>query len=408
MSKGKVKILLFAFACEPNKGSEPGVGWNWAIHLSKYLNVTVVTRKNNKNSIESAIRNLSNSNLSFIYYDIPILAKLKNYIPFGIQIYFLLWEYFVVKKIKNISANILQRITFVTTVSLLRIYKLKTPYIFSFCAGGEKTPISIYNTYNFFDKIKEIVRIFYNSFYLYSIITRKIYTNSELIIAVTNDSKFFLENLGVKKKIIIEPAIGLSINEIKRKKNITGKVIYAGSLIYWKNIDILIKAFHGIKKEIKFEIFGTGEKEKELKRYVVKNNLRDRVLFHSPISRDLLLMKLNEYDLALHASSHDSGSMYLLEAISMGIPVLFLDTGGPKEIFRGIDYPLKVDPSLSYNDIINSFTEKINWFYDNYNTFISDFMLVREKIIEKYDWDNKAKRMIEIYKEILNENSSNS
>ena len=31
----KKKILLSAYACEPNEGSEPGVGWNWAIELKK-------------------------------------------------------------------------------------------------------------------------------------------------------------------------------------------------------------------------------------------------------------------------------------------------------------------------------------------------------------------------------------
>lgn len=26
----KLKVLVNAYACEPDKGSEPGVGWNWA------------------------------------------------------------------------------------------------------------------------------------------------------------------------------------------------------------------------------------------------------------------------------------------------------------------------------------------------------------------------------------------
>ena len=30
----KYKILLSAYACEPHKGSEPGIGWNWAIQLA--------------------------------------------------------------------------------------------------------------------------------------------------------------------------------------------------------------------------------------------------------------------------------------------------------------------------------------------------------------------------------------
>ena len=45
----KKKILLSAYACEPNKGSEPGVGWNWAIQLSKMGHIVkIVTRQNNK------------------------------------------------------------------------------------------------------------------------------------------------------------------------------------------------------------------------------------------------------------------------------------------------------------------------------------------------------------------------
>lgn len=37
-----MKILLNAYACEPNRGSEPGVGWHWAIELSKDKNKEVL------------------------------------------------------------------------------------------------------------------------------------------------------------------------------------------------------------------------------------------------------------------------------------------------------------------------------------------------------------------------------
>ena len=49
-----MKILLSAYACEPNKGSEPGVGWHWALELG-YLghDVWVLTRANNRPAIEA-------------------------------------------------------------------------------------------------------------------------------------------------------------------------------------------------------------------------------------------------------------------------------------------------------------------------------------------------------------------
>jgi hypothetical protein len=39
-----MNVLLSAYACMPGWGSEPGNGWNWAMHLSERgMNVTVLT-----------------------------------------------------------------------------------------------------------------------------------------------------------------------------------------------------------------------------------------------------------------------------------------------------------------------------------------------------------------------------
>ena len=48
-----MKILISAYACEPDKGSESEVGWSWVKYLSKTKNkVFVITRSNNKKNIE--------------------------------------------------------------------------------------------------------------------------------------------------------------------------------------------------------------------------------------------------------------------------------------------------------------------------------------------------------------------
>ena len=39
----KKTFLVAAYACEPNEGSEPGVGWNWSIELAKRNRVIVIT-----------------------------------------------------------------------------------------------------------------------------------------------------------------------------------------------------------------------------------------------------------------------------------------------------------------------------------------------------------------------------
>jgi len=54
-----VRILLSAFACDPELGSESGVGWAWAYHLAKAgHDVRVLTFEGQRSSIENRLREL--------------------------------------------------------------------------------------------------------------------------------------------------------------------------------------------------------------------------------------------------------------------------------------------------------------------------------------------------------------
>jgi len=68
-----MKILLSAYACEPNRGSEPGVGWHWALEIEKLGHeVWILTRSNNKPVIDEYYsQNKQPSNLHFAYFDLP-------------------------------------------------------------------------------------------------------------------------------------------------------------------------------------------------------------------------------------------------------------------------------------------------------------------------------------------------
>ena len=91
----KFKILLSAYACEPNKGSEPKTGWKWATTLPKLGHeVHVITRHNNQEIINNYLTNKKIPNLYFYYFDysswfIKIIKGKSN--PRS-HLYFFLWQ----------------------------------------------------------------------------------------------------------------------------------------------------------------------------------------------------------------------------------------------------------------------------------------------------------------------------
>src|SRR5690242_14784091 len=93
MSK-KLKVLISAYACEPGKGSEPEVGWQWALQMAQYHDVTVLTRANNRAAIEKGLEPLRGTRPlpRFVYHDEgPVLLWLKRQFK-TIRTYYVFWQ----------------------------------------------------------------------------------------------------------------------------------------------------------------------------------------------------------------------------------------------------------------------------------------------------------------------------
>ena len=121
-----MKILLSAYACEPNKGSEPEIAWSWIKFLSKKNEnkIFVITREKNKKKIDKYKFN----NVTFLYYDLPNflmnlikekkIAKHIYIFGFGNLVIFLRYYKFINKQ----NFDFIHHLTFVTYAYSLVFY----------------------------------------------------------------------------------------------------------------------------------------------------------------------------------------------------------------------------------------------------------------------------------------------
>ena len=90
----KLRILISAYACEPRKGSEPGIGWQWALaHAAAGHEVWVLTRANNRAAIEDALQHHPSPGLHFVYHDLPRWMRWWKRGGRGVRLYYLLWQW---------------------------------------------------------------------------------------------------------------------------------------------------------------------------------------------------------------------------------------------------------------------------------------------------------------------------
>ena len=342
----KLKILLSAYACEPNKGSEPGVGWNWAIEIKKLgYEVLIITRKNNKKVIEKELlKNKILNKKNFYYFELPkifiVLKKIIPY-PYGVYFYYYLWQYYLYQRLKeeNFVKNfdIIHHITFGAFRYPSFLWKFNKKIIFGPVGGYELMPKIIKKNLSIINKLEENLREISNYFFLKFDNNLKNFFNSKKIIffSKTKDTKYNLRKY-YKKNIFISSEIGI---DTKNKKIIIRKEIknflFIGRSLYWKGGDILIDAFSlALKKNknIRLSFYTEGKDKNIWKRKISNNNLDQYIKLHGWVNHSKMNSIYRSNDVFIFPSLHDSSGNVLLEALSNSLPVLCLNIGGPGEI----------------------------------------------------------------------------
>ena len=135
---------MCAYACQPNRGSEPGVGWNWVKQAARYNEVWALTRSYNRQFIETELEQRPIPNLHFIYHDISGWAGYQRDRPSSPRLYFLLWQMSAVRVCRRlhlqIGFDVAHHVTFVTFDYPSCLAWLKCPFVWGPVGGGEKPP----------------------------------------------------------------------------------------------------------------------------------------------------------------------------------------------------------------------------------------------------------------------------
>lgn len=405
-------ILISAYACEPNKGSEPGVGWNWMKEIAKNNKVIVITRLNNKNIIEDELKFNSNqyNNISFYYCDVPKRLSFWKKGQRGLHLYYFLWQiecYKLSKLImKNIKVDIALGLTFGNMWLPTFMHKLPCKFIWGPLGGGEGVPIKLWKKLPTKQKLVEIIRIINKYLPLTNIWFYSICKKSDYILVRTNDSfNCIPKKYRSKCDIIIET--GVSVEECeelnRRAKEIEPKYdfIFIGRLVPFKMADIAIKAFANIAKEnsnINFHIVGNGPCLNEYKILIERLEMERQIILHGEVDRNDALEMLMSSKAFLFPSAREGGAWVLFEAMMCSKPIICLDTSGMNVVVTN-ETGIKV-PVNDYDKVVQDFSMAIKEFLDKPDNALYRGINGYERVKSEFEWKSKGKFISKIIEKI--------
>lgn len=337
------KILLSAYACEPNKGSEPGVGWLWAMELSqRNFDVHVITRLNNQPAINKFFETSKKpSNLTFHYFDVPKWLSWWKKGGRGVRTYYLFWQiiaYFFARKLTTqVNFSIVHHISFVTIRQPSFMGLLGIPFIFGPIGGGERSTLRCRKGIGFINFLIELARDFLNSLVKFDPLMWISFSSASEIYVTSHETKKLVPKIFHRKTFVqlaIYPDKG-----IKRDYNTSPQfdLLYVGRFLHWKGLFYLILAVKETQKifpSISLTLIGRGRLEAKMQYLIHQLNLDKNVSILPWVERAKLSQLYDNHKIFVFPSLHDSGGMVVFEALSHSLPVICLNKGGPGTIIN--------------------------------------------------------------------------
>ena len=365
-----MNILISAYACEPNKGSEPAAGWKWAYELSKRgHNIFVITRSNNKQIIDKYLLGLDKQpNIQFIYHDLPkFFITLKR--KFGCtRLYYILWQFSILDKCKNLNLrykfDLVHHITFCSIRHFSLLGELNVKTLIGPLGGSETSPLWLRSHIGLQGFISETFRDFCNLItFIDPFFLRATKRCDKLIFTTKSGIKYC--PVKYRKKIHISTVIGLNEDEFHNKKvsvKNQKNLLFVGRHLHWKGMKIALEAFKKALEtdsDLSLTIVGSGNATRYWKDLTIKYNISKNVSWIPWISQNECEKIFINSGIFIFPSLHDSGGFAVLEAMKNGLPVICFDLGGPAETVDSSSGIILKTNIKDYGLLIENFSKAI-------------------------------------------------
>ena len=403
-------VLVSAYACEPFKGSEPGVGWNFVRQICKFSReVWVVTRANNEDVIKAALECSPVSNVRFVYVDLPRWLSFWKRGSRRVHLYYYLWQFYayyrVTKILKQKRFDIAHHVTLGGDYLFSFLCFLNVPYVWG--PVGHRTYLPArFHAYNagLFqgDFLKQTIQSFFRKF---DPLLRLTAQRAARIVLIGKEEASVKPFQYYDHKITIMPAIGIEVFSACRKTEIVTKevkIISAGNLIPTKGMYYAIRAAaEALRSSLvpfRYTVYGDGPEFAYLKKLVMKLGIENKVYFSGSVSHDTVLSAMREADIFLFPS-FEGGAMVLLEAMMSSLPVISLNHGIYADIVPD-SCAIKIKP-FEPEQTVKQLASAINVLVESPKMRKALGMAAADFVAAYCSWDQRGRQIKKVYEVVL-------
>jgi glycosyltransferase involved in cell wall biosynthesis len=343
-SRGPMRILAFAYACQPGKGSEPGAGWAWSRMLARLGETWVITRRDYQPSIEEALRSVpERNNLHFLYVDLPDVARSWQRGLRGLRVYYLLWQVAALRQARRLRRSMRFDVVWHLTWANAWVGSLGAfagrPFVYGPVGGCVNPSWRFLPHLGWSGAAYEVGRVIARGTSRYlNPLARLSWNRADLILAQNPETRNWFPRAHRPKTTVFPNAVideELIASVADCVPAGPPRAVYAGRLEPWKGAFLCLHALT-LLPDWRLVICGSGSDEARLRRLTRRLGIDDRVEWHGWLPQEELFKRVAEADVFLFPCLREEAGTVIAEARALGLPIVSLARGGPR-ILAGSD-----------------------------------------------------------------------
>lgn len=388
-----MKAIVSAYAVRPYSGSEPGLGWNWVMHLSKSLEkLIVVTEIEFKEEIEEWIRTDKVGNVEFIYVSIGVVGRKLCWNQGNYLFYFFyrVWQLKVFFLLKNTDLSQFDYVHHLNMIGYREpglLHRLGKPFILGPVGGLNIVPSGYTNQLSFLEKMKFQFKKSVNLISLRSPYVKLAFRTSALTLAANSESLDQLKKVGFNSILINETGLN-SLNSATMSLNSSTQILWVGKMVHRKLPVLALDIFRKlllIHPELKLIYLGDGPQRSLLENKINEFGLCEEVEIRGVVSRDEVMHLMKSSRLLLFTSIDEGTPHAVMEALSCRLPVFAHKSCGMQDVIN--EDRFLIEPK-GYDFSLFHFTTKIDRFLKSKE--------IAPVVLEKHLWEKKIEFFFEL------------
>lgn len=404
-------ILINAYACSPNMGSEPGMAWNWCVNLAKYCELHIITEGEFRDKIEAVVPTLEYGQNLHFYYN-PVSEKIRrmcwNQGDWRFYIYYKRWQ----KKTAAIARDICKREK-IDILHQLNMIGFREPgYLWQVSQETDIPfvwgPVDAKESFPMAYAVDAPLKMRF-AFWLKNTVTKWQLQHSRrvgdavkcatmVMSASSNSVNSFRKYFNIDSPLFNETGTSPIRMEKHPKEKNSFDILWVGKADFRKQLPLAIKAVSNvIKNDMQLHIVGCSDKATVLKEIEMQGILNQCVL-HGCVSHDEVLKLMRTADVLLFTSVAEGTPHVVLEAVSCGVPVVCFNTCGQGDCVNE-DIGSKI-PLTNPNQSVKDFAERLEFLY-NHRDVLQQMSDNCHQRAEELSWENIAKKIVRMYGDVI-------